>query len=56
VQAVVVEENTKQAESITTDLKKLKGKLNAIFGVSVVALIAAVGGVVFQLLVYLQVI
>lgn len=56
VQAVVVEENTKQAETLAGAVKSLKGKLGAVLGVSIVALIAALGGVVFQVLVYLQVI
>ncbi len=56
VQAVVVEENAKQNESITAIVNGLKGKLTAIFGISIAALIVAVGGVVFQILVYLHVI
>uniref|UniRef100_UPI00405665A0 hypothetical protein n=1 Tax=Acetatifactor sp. TaxID=1872090 RepID=UPI00405665A0 len=56
VQAAVGEENTKQSESIVAAVKELKGKLAAIFGVSIAALVIALGGVVFQLLVYLQVI
>lgn len=59
VQAVVVEENKKQTESMlaeVNELKALKGKLGTIFGVSVVALIVAVAGIVFQVLVYLHVI
>lgn len=56
VQAVVVEENNKQTESIATAVNALKGKMGAVLGVSIVALIAAVGGIAFQVLVYLQVI
>lgn len=56
VQAVVVEENNKQTESIVAAVKELKGKLGAIVGISIAALVAAVGGIVFQVLVYLQVI
>lgn len=56
VQAVVVEENAKQSESVAAAVNGLKGKLSAVLGVSIVALIAAAGSVVFQLLVYLKVI
>ncbi len=56
VQAAVVEENNKQTESIAATVNGLKGKLGAILGISIVALLAALGGVVFQVLVYLQVI
>ncbi len=56
VQAVVVEENNKQTESIEAAVKALKGKMGAILGISIAALVAALGGVVFQVLVYLQII
>lgn len=56
VQAVVVEENNKQSEGLVLAVNALKGKLSAVLGVSIVALLAAVGGLVFQILVYLQVI
>ena len=55
VQAVVVEENGKQTESVVEAVNGLKGKLSAVLGVSIVALIAAIGSVVFQLLVYLKI-
>lgn len=56
VQAVVVEENNKQTESVVAAVKMLKGKIGAVLGVSIVALIAALGGIAFQVLVYLQII
>ena len=51
VQAVVVEESGKQKEAIAETQKateKLKGKLNAILGISVVALILSLAGVAIQ--------
>lgn len=56
VQAVVVEENAKQTDAIGAILKPLKRKLNGILTVSIVSLVAAVGSVVFQVLVYLNII
>lgn len=56
VQAVVVEENAKQSENVAAAVNGLKGKLTAVLGVSIVALIAAVGSIIFQMLVYLHVI
>lgn len=56
VQAVVVEENGKQTESVLSAVNSLRGKLGAILGVSIAALIAAAGSVIFQILVYFQVI
>lgn len=55
VQAVVVEESGKQAEAVTTAVAGLKGKLSAVLGISIVAMIAAIGSIVFQLLTYLQI-
>ena len=52
VQAVVVEENNKQTEKLVAEVKSLKGKQNAIMGISIAALIAALGGVIFQILAY----
>ncbi len=56
VQAVVVEESGKQAEAVSTAVTGMKSKLNAILGVSIVALIAGLGGIVFQLLIFLHII
>ena len=56
VQAVVVEENGKQTENVVAAVKELKGKLSAVFGLSLAALIVSVLGIVFQVLVYLHVI
>ena len=50
VQAVVVEENGKQTESLTNSVDALKGKLNAVLGVSITAMILALAGVVLQVL------
>ena len=50
VQAVVVEENSKQTENITAAVKKLRGKLNGILGVSIAALIISLGSLVIQIL------
>lgn len=50
VQAVVVEENEKQTESLTGTLSGIRGKLNAILGVSVTALILAIASIVMQVL------
>ena len=56
VQAVVVEENGKQTESVVAVVKEQKGKLSAVFGISLAALIVSVIGIVFQVLVYFHVI
>lgn len=56
VQAVVVEENGKQTDSITEAVSSVKGKLNAVLGISIAALAAAVGGVVLQILIWLHII
>lgn len=56
VQAVVVEENGKQSENIVAEIKGLKGKLGAVLGVSIAALILSGAGIAFQVLVYFHVI
>lgn len=56
VQAVVVEENGKQTEAANSAAAGMKSMLNKVFIVSVAALVAAAGGIVFQLLVYLHII
>ncbi len=53
VQAVVVDECGKQAASVkeaVSGIGSLKGRLNAVFGISVVAMIAAIGSIVLQML------
>lgn len=53
VQAVVVEESGKQTESLDNmsgTVKKLQGRLNAVFGISIAALAFAFGGVVLQVI------
>ena len=50
VQAVVVEENGKQTETLVNSVAALKGKLNAVLGVSITAMILALAGVVLQVL------
>lgn len=52
VQAVVVEESSKQKEAITEAVnaaEALRGKLNAVLGISIVALLAALASVGIQL-------
>lgn len=56
VQAVVVEENNKQIENLAYSLRDMKGKLGFILKLSIGALVVSVGGVVFQVLVYLNII
>lgn len=52
VQAVVTDENKKQAEGIQESVRsavgKLNGKLSAVLGISVVALLAAIAGILLQ--------
>lgn len=55
VQAAMVEENGKQNDATAKSIASLSGKLSAVLGVSAVALLAAVAGVVFQILVYLHI-
>lgn len=50
VQAVVVEENGKQTENVVASVNKLKGKMNAVLGVSITAMILALASVVLQVL------
>lgn len=56
VQAVVVDETAKQTETNAKGFSSLSGKLGAVLGISIVALLTAVAGVVFQILVYLHII
>lgn len=55
VQAVVVEENNKQTESLTKSVEGMKDKLGPVLGISIAALAVSLGGVVFQVLVYLHI-
>ncbi|MCH5274423.1 MAG: hypothetical protein J1E65_01195 [Lachnospiraceae bacterium] len=55
VQAAMVEENGKQNDATAKSIASLSGKLSAVLGVSAVALLAAVAGVIFQILVYLHI-
>lgn len=50
VQASVQEETSKQAEGLAGEVKKLQGKVGAIQGISIVAMLAALAGVVLQVL------
>lgn len=52
VQAVVTDETSKATESIQGMVDKLEGKISPILGISILALIAAVSGLTFQLLIY----
>lgn len=56
VQAVVVEEVAKQIEGQERFHKSNSGKLIAVLGISIVALLASAGSLVFQILTYLHVI
>lgn len=56
VQAVVVEETAKVSENMAGVLKSLSGKLSAVLGISIVALLAAAAGLTFQILTYLNII
>lgn len=53
VQAVVVEESGKQSETVSgsaSTVKKMGGKVSAILGISVAALIVSLGGLVLQII------
>lgn len=50
VQAIVVEESGKQKENVNESVKQLKGKLKAVFGISIGALAVSVLGLVVQVL------
>lgn len=50
VQAAVVEENGKLTESISGTVNGLRGRINAIFGISIAALVLAAASVVLQVL------
>ena len=56
VQAVVVDETTKATDTLGKTVKSLSGKLTAVLTISIVALLASVAGLVFQILVYLHII
>lgn len=56
VQAVVVEELAKQNETVSNTMKAVSKKIGAAVGISVVAMLAAAGGLIFQILVYLHII
>lgn len=55
VQAVVVEENVKQTDDRDLKVRVLRDELQKILKISTLALIAAAGSIVFQLLVYLNI-
>lgn len=50
VQAVIVEESGKQIEATNEAVKAVKGKLGAVMGISIAALLFSVAGVVMQIL------
>lgn len=50
VQAVIVEESGKQTEAVNEAVKTLKGKLGAVMGISIAALLFSIAGVVMQIL------
>ena len=55
VQAVVVDETAKVAESVEKSIKRVSAKVSAVLTLSIVALLASVAGLVFQILVYLNI-
>ena len=55
VQAVVEEETAKVTEQVDKSVKSLSGRVTAVLSVSIVALLASVAGLVFQILVYLNI-
>lgn len=56
VQAVVVEELAKQNETVGKTMEAATKKIGMAVGISIVAMLAAAGGLVFQILVYLHII
>ncbi len=56
VQAVVLEESKKQSEAVEETIHFSAGKIKAILGVSIGALVVTLGSVIFQVLVYLNII
>lgn len=56
VQAVVVDETAKQSDILGKSLASMSGSLKVVTGISVAALLAAVAGIAFQVLVYLHII
>ena len=55
VQAVIVEEMEKQSEAVSGKNDSVTKKMGALLGISVAALVAACGSLIFQLLVYLNI-
>ena len=56
VQAVVGDGNAKQGEASGKNASSLSGKLGAVLGISLVALLVSAAGLAFQILVYLHII
>lgn len=56
VQAVIVEETEKFHNGAGKSITKLSGKVGALYGISIAALLVSVAGLVFQILVYLHII
>lgn len=56
VQAVVVDGNAKQEEASGKNASSVSGKLGAVLGISLVALLVSAAGLAFQVLVYLNII
>lgn len=55
VQAVVVEENAKHMDTLDVKVRTIRDELQKVLKISTIALIAAVGSLVFQLLVHFNV-
>ncbi len=56
VQAVVVEELAKQNETVGKTMETVSKKIGMAVGISIVAMLAAAGGLIFQILAYLHII
>lgn len=56
VQAVVIDEAAKQNESTGKTLTSVSGRLSALLGISIAALLISITGLVFQILAYLHII
>lgn len=55
VQASVVEENEKQSDNLRNSIHRVKGKVKAVLGVSIAALVISVVNLAFQILVYFNI-
>lgn len=56
VQAVVLEESVKISDCVKGETKNMSGRMNLIFGISIGALAASLGGLIFQLLTFFKIV